>query len=49
MTVKEKLLKEFEAAINAVFGDETDSEEYELNEADIEAVKEKVLFYMDLR
>lgn len=50
MTVKEKLLQEFECAINAIYGDvaDMDTEEVEITRSDLEAIKRKVLFYMDL-
>lgn len=48
MTEKEKLLKEFEAAINAILGDDADkdSEEVALREGDIDAIARKVKFYL---
>ena len=50
MTVKEKLLQEYEAAINAVFGDIADYEAdtVEIERGDLEAIKNKVAFYLDL-
>lgn len=50
MTTKEKLLEEFECAIEAVLGD---SAEKEFNEAEIDAetvlqIAKKVGFYLDL-
>lgn len=50
MTIKEKLLQEFGAAISAVFGDIAEKE-YDANEIsaiDVEDVARKVKFYMDL-
>lgn len=50
MTIKEKLLQEFGAAIIAVFGDIAEKE-YDANEisaSDVEDVAHKVKFYMDL-
>lgn len=51
MTVKEKLIQEFGAAIVAVLGDNADleTEDYELDSGDLEAIHKKVLFYLDLR
>ena len=48
MTVKEKLLEEFEAAINAVYGDIADDEytEDSITVNDIDAIRRKVLFYL---
>ena len=50
MTVKEKLLKEYEAAISAVFGDLADKDyrDVQLIKSDLEEVSEKVAFYLDL-
>lgn len=49
MTKKEKLMEEFECAINAVFGSLAD-EEYasDICAEDINAIAHKVKFYMDL-
>ena len=49
MTIKEKLLQEFEAAISAVFGDIAE-QEYNANEisaSEIVAISQKVVFYLD--
>lgn len=48
MTLKEKLLKEFECAINSVYGDvaEYDIEDVNIEESDIEAIAHKVKFYL---
>ena len=49
MTIKEKLLQEFGAAISAVFGDIAE-QEYDANEisaSDIVAIAQKVVFYLD--
>ncbi len=50
MTVYEKLMEEFGAAITAVLGDQADKEmdEVELDVLDIEAIAKKVAFYLDL-
>ncbi len=51
MSVKEKLLQEYEAAINAVLGDNADKEEgeeYNVDSADIDLISKKTKFYMDL-
>ena len=50
MTIKEKLLEEFEAAIYATFGvlQEEDTSDYVLTASDIDAVAQKVKFYLDL-
>ena len=50
MTVKKRLLDEFECAINAVFGDEAEQEfdDVEFTEADLDLIVKKVKFYMDL-
>lgn len=47
-TPKERLLEEFECAINAVLGDCADDENYEIECADIDSICHKVKFYMDL-
>lgn len=52
MTVKEKLIKEFECAINAVLGDTADCEVKDNNldnvsAGDIELIANKVKFYLD--
>lgn len=49
-TVKEKLMAEFECAINAVFGDiaDKDCNLVDIDKADLEAIKNKVAFYLDL-
>lgn len=51
MTVKEKLMQEFGAAIEAVFGDlsSMDEELVEVDEKDIDAIANKVKFYLDLK
>ena len=52
MTIKEKLLQEFGAAISAVYGDleneQFDQEESTISKGEIIAIAQKVLFYMDL-
>ena len=50
MTVKEKLLQQFEAAINATFGDRADEDydKYGMTKADLLAVTSKVTWYLDL-
>ena len=50
MTIKEKLLQEFEASISATFGSR-ENDEYETDEvsaSDIDYIAHKVKFYMDL-
>ena len=52
MTVKDKLLVEFECAIIAVFGDkalEEISEDNQISNEDLEIIKKKVEFYLGLR
>jgi len=50
MSVGERLLEEFEAAINAVLGDgaDLDYEDVEVEKSDILAIANKVIFYLDL-
>lgn len=48
MNTKEKLLCEFKAAINAVLGEDAESEDYEVDASDINEIARKVKFYMDL-
>ena len=50
MNVKERLLKEFECAINAALGDYADKEEteYVVDSADIDYIVHKLKFYLDL-
>ena len=50
MTVREKLMQEFEAAIEAVYGDvaEDDEEYVEIEAGDIDAIARKVKFYLDI-
>ena len=50
MTVKEKLQEEFTAAIIAIYGDlaEEDCEEIKVHKSDLQAIANKVAFYMDL-
>lgn len=50
MTVKERLLEEFESAINAVLGDNgyKDTDDYNVDSSEINAIAHKVKFYMDL-
>ena len=50
MTIKEKLLEEFGSAIYAIFGDlqEEDSSDYALTASEIDAIAQKVKFYLDL-
>lgn len=48
MDTKEKLLKEFACAINAVLGEDAESEDYEVDASDINEIAHKVKFYMDL-
>ena len=49
MTIKEKLLQEFECAINAIYGDRAEEEfsDEEVGEADLIAIAQKVAFYLD--
>ena len=51
MTIKEKLLEEFECAIKSVYGTMADKElkESDITNKDIEIIAKKVKFYMDLR
>lgn len=46
MTIKEKLLEEFEAAINSVFGDEAEEEYVYVSKEDIDSIARKVKFYI---
>jgi len=50
MTIKERLLQEYEAAINAVYGDLADKQEEEVNikSGDIDSIGNKVKFYLDI-
>lgn len=50
MTIKERLMEEFECAIMATFGDKADKkeEEVELSKFDIDSIAMKVKWYMDL-
>ncbi len=52
MTIKEKLLQEFGAAISAIYGDleneQYDQENGNIDKGEIIAIAQKVLFYMDL-
>lgn len=50
MTLKEQLLQEFECAIEAIFGGDTDKE-FNIEEIDantLNAIARKVAFYLDL-
>lgn len=51
MTIKEKLLEQYGAAIIAALGDDADKDidEYEIDSADIDAITHKVKFYLDLK
>lgn len=50
MTVYDKLKQEFGCAIVAILGDEADKSwnEFEISKAEIEAISNKVKFYLDL-
>ena len=50
MKVKEKLIQEFSAAILSVLGEnaELSTTEYEIDKNDINAIANKVKFYLDL-
>ena len=50
MTTYDKLKQEFGCAIIAILGDEADKPwtEIEISEAEIEAISNKVKFYLDL-
>lgn len=50
-TVKEKLMVEFECAINAVFGSlaEKECDLVDIDARDLEAIKNKVAFYLDIK
>lgn len=50
MTIKEKLTEEFVAAIIAIFGTvaEEEFEQGKVDAGDLELIKKKVAFYMDL-
>ena len=51
MKVREKLLQEFEAAINAELGDlaEEEAENATIGTGDIDLIANKVKFYLDLQ
>ena len=51
MTVKEKLLQEFSAAISATYGEleNADADRLEITASDINAIARKVKFYLDLK
>jgi len=50
MTVKKKLTEDFIAAIHAELGDNMykDIKDYNIDEFDIKAIANKVLFYLDI-
>ena len=51
MTVKEKLLEEFSCAITAIYGDLADKPfcDVAIDKEELEAIKNKVEFYLDLK
>lgn len=50
MTVRERLLQEFECAIDACLGDygKEEEEDYKIEKGEILQIAQKVLFYLDL-
>lgn len=49
MNLKEKLMEEYQAAVIAVYGDLADEEFENVSEEDLNAINEKVKFYMGVK